>query len=186
MPWGGETLEAIRDRLPAGGGLTDTQLRAAAVPVSGPLTDTQLRASVLPMIQGAPAAADILCGFQSFTATTGATTLITVPAGRTWIGEIGASVDCAIAAASATAGQALAVFTTAGAGVTPAAGTYLAVEARAGANAATGAVGSSATNFACAAFVVVAPGGNSVTVQVASTNAGTSSRVDAFATGRLV
>ena len=30
-------------------GLTDTQLRAAAVPVSGPLTDTQIRAAALPV-----------------------------------------------------------------------------------------------------------------------------------------
>ena len=80
--------------------------------------------------QAAPATASILAGYQSFTSTTAATTLITIPAGKTWIGMIGASVDCAIAAASSTAGQALAVFTTAGANATPAAGTYFAVEAR--------------------------------------------------------
>lgn len=138
------------------------------------------------VVEGAPAAANILAGRQTFSATTAATTLITIPAGRTWIGTIGASVDCAIAAASATAGQAAATFTTAGAGVTPAAGTYFVVEARAGANAATGTVGSQDSNFGSMPFTVVAPGGNSVTIQVASTNAGTDSLVEAFASGRLV
>lgn len=33
-----------------GAGLTDAQLRAAAVPVSGPVTDTQLRAAPVPVL----------------------------------------------------------------------------------------------------------------------------------------
>jgi hypothetical protein len=155
--------------------LTDDQLRASAVSVSG--------SGAFSTQQAPPAAAAILAGRQTFTATTGATTLITVPAGKTWVGTIGASVDCAVAAASSTAGQATATFTTAGTNVTPAAGTYFVVEARAGANAATGAVGSSEANFGSVPFYVVAPAGNSVTIQVASTNAGTNSLVEAFASG---
>lgn len=155
--------------------------------IAGPLVVVGMSGgTAVPTVEGAPAAADILAGHQSFTATTAATTLITIPAGRTWAGTIGASVDCAVAAASATAGQAAATFTTAGVGVTPAAGTYFVVEARAGANAATGTGGSQAANFGSTPFTVVAPAGNSVTIQVASTNAGTNSLVEAFASGQLV
>lgn len=154
-------------------------------PVSGPITDAELRAAAVLVTQPSPTSANILNGFQTFTATTAATTLITVPAGRTWIGEIGSAVTVGIAAASATAGQARAVIATAGAGVTPSAGTQLAVEARTGANSATGTVGSQAANTARARLVVIAPAGNAVTVTVASTNAGTNSVVDAWAIGEL-
>jgi hypothetical protein len=125
-------------------------------------------------------------GFQTFTATTGATTLLTVAAGRTWVGTVGAACAVGIAAASATAGQARAVFATAGTGVTPAAGTVLAVEAKAGANAATGTVGSNGARTATMPLTIIAPAGNSVTVTVATTQAGTASVVDAWASGRYV
>ena len=132
------------------------------------------------------ASSDILNGHQAFTSTTGATTLITVPAGRSWRGSLHIVCDVAVAAASATAGQALGTITTAGTGVNPAAGTYLTCEARAGANAATGAVGSQGHNSVSVDdFIVVAPAGNAVTIQAASTNAGTSSRVSFSAIGRL-
>lgn len=131
-----------------------------------------------------PAAADVLAGTVSHTSTTAAATIITVAAGETWRGTIGISCDVGIAAASATAGQALGLITTAGTGVTPSAGTYLACEARAGANAATGTVGGSGSNsVVCQNFVVVAPVGNAVTIQGASTIAGTAGRVDFFAAG---
>lgn len=39
----------INTNTPAGGALTDTQLRATAVPVSGPLTDVELRATAVPV-----------------------------------------------------------------------------------------------------------------------------------------
>jgi len=151
--------------------------------------DVPARVSVtnpVPTTTSAPVAADIVNGFQTFAATTGATTLLTVAAGRTWVGSIGAACAVGIAAASTTAGQARAVFATAGTGVTPAAGTVLAIEAKAGANAATGTVGSNDSRTATMPLTVIAPGGNSVTVTVATTQAGTASVVDAWASGRYV
>lgn len=130
-----------------------------------------------------PVTADILDGYQTFTSTTGATTVITVSAGRTWVGTISAHVSCQEAAAGAVACQARAVFTTAGTNVTPAAGTYFACEAKNGANAASGLVGDGTSNFCSTPFTIVAPVGNTVTIQVASTNAGTASVVDASAIG---
>lgn len=43
------SLASIDSKTPAGGALTDAQLRASPVPVSGPLTDTQLRATPVPV-----------------------------------------------------------------------------------------------------------------------------------------
>lgn len=139
------------------------------------------------VLNGAPAAANVLAGYQSFTSTTAATTIVTVPAGRTWAGEINVNCVAAIAAASATAGQATGIITTAGANVTPTAGTYLGCDGRAGANAATGTVGSNGQDSADATdFVVIAPAGNAVTLQCTSTNAGNFSRVTCAANGRLI
>jgi len=140
----------------------------------------------VPTTTSAPVAADVVNGYQQFSVTTGATTLLTVAAGETWTGHIGASCAVGIAAASATAGRARAEFATAGTGVTPAAGTVLAVEAKSGANAATGTVGSNGNNNASMPLTVIAPAGNSVTVTVATTQAGTASTVDAWASGRYV
>lgn len=137
------------------------------------------------MAAGAVAAEDILTGRGTFEATTPATALVTVPAGRTWAGVVGASVSVGIAAGSSTPGRAGAVFSVAGAGAAPA-GDVFGMDAKAGANAATGTVGGSAANFGSAPLVVVAPAENDVTISVATTNAGTASLVDAFATGRLV
>lgn len=134
-----------------------------------------------------PPAADVLAGHVAHTSTTGATTIITVAAGETWRGTIGIVCDVANAAANSTAGQALGTITTAGTGVTPSAGTYLTCEARAGANAATGTVGSQGANAVSATdFVIVAPAGNSVTLQGASTIAGSAGRVAFFASGTYI
>lgn len=151
-----------------------------AVPVSGSVSIT----GSVGTTSASPAAADVIAGSVSHTSTTAAATIVTIAAGETWRGTIGISCDVGIAAASATAGQALGVITTAGTGVTPSAGTYLACEARAGANAATGTVGGSGNNsIICQNFVVIAPVGNAVTIQGASTIAGTAGRVDFFAAG---
>lgn len=133
-----------------------------------------------------PIVGDILMGRLTFTATTAATTLITVPAGRTWVGHVGASVACALTAAVTNAGRASAVISTAGTGVTPAAGDVFGVDALSGANAATGVVGNGSANSGSMPLTVAAPAGNSVTVQVACTCTGTTSRVDAYASGQLV
>jgi len=132
-----------------------------------------------------PATGDILSGYQTFTSTTVATTVITVPQGRTWVGTISANCSCAEAAAGTAQPQARAVFTTAGTNVTPAAGSYFAVDARSGANAAAGLVGSGGSNFGSTPFTITAPAGNSVTLQVTTTLAGTASVVDASAIGNL-
>lgn len=140
----------------------------------------------LPVSAPTPLAADVLAGRQVFTATTAATTLITIPAGRTWVGQVGASVATSVVAAATTAGRASAEISTAGTGVTPGAGVYLGVDALQGANAATGTVGGGNSNFGSTPLTVVAPAGNAVTVQVACTVTGTSGRVDAYASGALV
>jgi len=167
----------------------DSKSVAAVALFTVDANDAPTRVSVtnpVPTAPSAPVAAEIVTGYQTFTATTGATTLLTVAAGETWVGEIGAACAVGIAAASATAGQARAVFATAGTGVTPAAGTVFAVEAKAGANSATGTVGSSGSRTASMPLTVIAPVGNSVTVTVATTQAGTASIVDAWASGRYV
>ena len=130
-----------------------------------------------------PTAGDILDGYQTFTSTTSATTLITVTAGRTWVGTIGVNVACQEVAAGTATCQARGVITTSGTNVTPAAGTYLACEAKAGANAASGLVGDGSANYCAIPFTIVAPVGNTVLIQVATTNAGTASVVDASAVG---
>jgi hypothetical protein len=140
----------------------------------------------LDTVAGVPQAANILAGRQTFTSTTGATTIITIPAGRTWIGHVGASVSAAEVAAGTAQPQATATFTTVGTGVTPTAGTYLVIDARSGANAATGVVGDGITNFGDTVWIVAAPLANTVTIAVASTNVGTSALVDAYAFGMLV
>jgi hypothetical protein len=122
-------------------------------------------------------AATVLAGFQTFAATTGATTVITVPAGRTWSGWVSLSVTVANAGANAVAAAATGTLTTAGAGVTPAAGTYLRCDAFAGANVAAGTVGDQDASTVSMPFVVAAPAGNPVTLQATATIAGSAGQV---------
>lgn len=131
-----------------------------------------------------PASGNILVGRQSFTSTTGATTLITITAGKTWVGVLNANVDCSEAAAGTVACKANATFTTVGANITPAAGTYFVCEATGGANAATGTVGSQGDNYCSTPFTAICASG-SCTIAVASTNAGTASLVEASAIGNM-
>lgn len=116
-----------------------------------------------------PTSTDILSGYLQHTATTGAATVITVAAGRTFVGRVAVSVAASKAAAATGNGLVQALIATAGTNVTPAAGTIFAVSARIGANAATGTVGSQGSNFGSVPITVVAPAGNSVTVTLAST-----------------
>jgi hypothetical protein len=145
-----------------------------------PVTDAAVEAAIL----GVPAASDINAGFLSHTATTAAATLLTVPAGKVWVGEV--VISCALSKAAAASGEGVArgVIATAGANVTPPAGTRLACEAKAGANAATGVVGTQGNNSVRTKMIVVAPAGNAVTLTLASTitNA-TAGVVDASAIG---
>lgn len=140
----------------------------------------------LPIQTGTVAAADILCGRIATTATTAATTLITIPAGRTWTGTIGASVALSIAAGTTTAGQASAQLSVSGTNATPTPGIYLGVDARVGAPLATSTTGAQSSNFASAPITAIAPAGNAITIQVATTNVGTAALVDVFALGKLL
>ena len=140
----------------------------------------------LSVVTGAPAAANVLTGFQTFTATALATTIITVPAGRTWLGMLSAQSAVSVAAATAVAGSARAVISVAGAGSTPAAGALMAIEAMAAANAAGGTTGTQGSRNASNNFTIVAPAGNAVLVQVVPTISGTAGRVDAWAAGALI
>lgn len=132
-----------------------------------------------------PLAANILDGFQTFTATAGATTLITIPAGRVWVGEVDVNVACAETAAGAVQAQATAQIATSGAGVTPAAGIIATVQAVAGVNSATGTVGTQGHASNKFSLVVVAPVGNAVTLTVTPTVAGTFGSVNVSALGLL-
>lgn len=116
-----------------------------------------------------PTAADIVTGYLQHTATTGAATLLTVAAGRTWVGTVTVSVAGSKAAANTGNGLVSALIATAGTGVAPAAATVLAVSARVGANAATGTVGTQGANFGSMRMTIVAPAGNAVTLTLAST-----------------
>lgn len=140
----------------------------------------------LPIEEGKPPAADVLVGHLAHTATTAAAALVTIPAGRTWVGELVIACDLAVSAASAVSGNALGVVATAGAGVVPAAGTVATCEARAGANAATGTVGTQGANSIRLPLIVVAPAGNSVDLTLATTINATAGRVAAMASGRLL
>lgn len=133
--------------------------------------------------QGGIDPGDILNGFQTFAATTAATTIITIPAGETWQGNIFVSCAAGEVGAGAAQPQATAIISTAGAGAIPAAGNWIRVDAVAGANVAAGTVGDGATNAATIPFVAVAPAGNSITIQAASTNVGTFSQVSVSAIG---
>ena len=132
-----------------------------------------------------PAAANVLDGFNTTNATQAATTLITVPAGRTWVGTVTINCTAFANAASAVGATGTGIISTAGAGVTPVAGNYLRCDASVGGNAAGGTVGDGDANNTTSPMVVAAPAGNSVTIQIASTVAGAAGQVSASAIGLL-
>lgn len=136
-------------------------------------------------IETPTAAADVVAGFQTFAASGGPTTVITVPQGRTWVGTVTVQAASAEAAAGTVGATATGTVTTAGVGVTPAAGTYLRADAIAGANAAGGTTGSDASGFASLPMTVVAPGANNVTIQATAAITGTQGQVSVSAAGAL-
>lgn len=129
-------------------------------------------------------AANILIGFINTTASGGPTTVITIPAGRTWVGSVTVQCVCYNAAAVTSAAVATGVVTTAGTGVVPAAASYLRCDAVVGADAVGGLDGDQSEAFNTAEMYVVAPAGNSVTVAITSTVTGTG-RVNCTASGLL-
>jgi hypothetical protein len=157
------------------------QVAGVATSNGSRITDT----GVLSVFQAAPATANILVGHQAQTVTTVATTIITIPSNRTWVGTITVTCDVANTGAVTTVGQALGTITTVGANVTPAAGTYVTCEARCGANVATGTVGTQGQN-SITVPMVVNTGAATATLALASTQAGTNSRVAAICSGYLI
>lgn len=136
----------------------------------------------------APLAANVLNGVLEVFATTAATTVITIPAGRTWVGTVGAAVAVGNAATNAAAGACSASITTAGTGVTPTAGQVMGVYSYCGATGATSVAGTNGSNRMSMPLVVVAPAGNTVTVRAAVTCTGASAffAASVFASGQLV
>jgi hypothetical protein len=132
------------------------------------------------------AAADILDGIQQLNASGGPITLITIPAGRTWVGTIAIQVTCENDAAVATLGSVGASIATAGAGVTPAATNLLTVTAYAGKNAAGGTVGTSGSAQGSIEVTVIAPAGNSVTLTVLAAVAASNAIANFSAVGALL
>jgi hypothetical protein len=117
-------------------------------------------ASVL-MQNGTGSAANILDGLV-----TAAGTLLTVPAGRTWVGTIQANGTVTTATGGAQAAATVSV-ATAGAGVIPAAGTYVQLSLVAPASAASSS-GTAAAGEVDIQLQVVAPSANAVTLTVAN------------------
>lgn len=132
-----------------------------------------------------PQGADILDGMLTFSATTGNTGLITVPAGRTWSGVITIQCAATVTAAGTVAGQATGVVLTAGVGAIPAAGNWIRCDALAGANAAGGTVGADASATVTTPFTAQAPVGNSINISANTTIAGGPGQVNYTAVGAL-
>lgn len=127
----------------------------------------------------APATADILTGSAvAGPSSTTAVTIITIPAGRTWYGNIG--VECVNTANTAT-GRTRAMIQVNGTSVTPAAGTNLCVAVtHPGGNTAPSA------DAAVPFTYVVAPGGNSVTIQVKLDTSDANFEATGYANGVLL
>lgn len=131
-----------------------------------------------------PTAGDVLAANASVTSTTASTALITVSAGRTWVGTVCLSVAGSKAGAATGNGEVLASILTAGTNVVPAAGTYFEVDTAIGANVVAGTVGTNGANANCTQFTAVAPAGNTITVNYAATCTSTTAcRVSASANG---
>lgn len=119
----------------------------------------------------------ISVGAVSATNTAAAQTLLTIPAGRTWVGSI-ALAGTNSAAAGATA---IATIATAGTNVIPAAGPLLKVHCSTVGTTA----GLASQNNAISDVVVVAPAANSVTLTLTNSTA-TTFASDATAVGVLL
>lgn len=116
-----------------------------------------------------PDSSNILAGL----ATANSGTIITIPAGRTWIGSVTVSASVLVAVAGAAV-SASARVSTAGTGVIPAAGDYVRVDIG---SPTSGAAlnGTNGVGSTTAPLVVAAPAGNSVTLVLNVTNTTTQS-----------
>lgn len=133
--------------------------------------------------QNVPSAANVLDG----SATANGGTIITVPAGRTWIGTAGVSIDAANPPVTVNGRRTIGI-QTAGAGVSPAAGTtYVGASVNLPDTIAGAVMGESQTADAFSQMVVVAPAGNAVTMILVTATAGviTTSQLLGWAVGVL-
>lgn len=151
---------------------------AVTQPVSGTVT-ANAGTGIFTTKNFTPATADILTGSAvAGPNSTTAVTIITIPAGRTWYGNV--AVEC-VNTANAGTGRTRAMIQVNGTSVTPAAGTNLCV-------AVTHPGGNTAPSADAAApfTYVVAPGGNSVTIQVKLDTSDGNFEATGFANGVLL
>lgn len=125
-----------------------------------------------------PAVADILCGGVTVTNSTTATVFLTIPANRTWYGNIGVnSLDTATAAV----GFGTCVVTTTGANTTPVAGTILVKNTTH-----PGGTGSGGQSFSNIPFIWINTGASGATLTVTLSGAAATFTCNAFANGVLL
>ena len=157
-----------------------------ALSISG--TGPMVKGSSLSVVPDLIATADILDGFSTVMAA-GTTTLITIPAGRTWVGVVGLSAAITNNAAATSAASVGAQITTAnGTGVvTPAAGTYARIDAAAGQNAAGGTVGTQGSNSVAGQRLVVqaSVAGTALVQLVVTQSGGAGFQASGWAIGEL-
>lgn len=153
------------------------------------ITETSLSVDVNgnPTAVTAPTPTSILSGGTTQTGA-GSTTIITIPAGRTWIGAIGVTATAQNPPVTATGTLGVRI-STVGAGVVPAASTpYVACDVALDATV-TGALSGAngADNASNPHLAVVAPAGNSVTLSldISVTGTITSLQCRGWATGEL-
>lgn len=133
--------------------------------------------------QNVPLATNVLDG----SATANGGTIITIPAGRTWIGTAGVSIDAANPPVTANGRRTIGI-QTAGAGVSPAAGTnYVGASVNLPDTIAGAVMGESQTADAFSQMVIVAPAANAVTMIMVTATAGiiTTSQLLGWAVGVL-
>jgi hypothetical protein len=125
-----------------------------------------------------PSSADILCGGATVTASTTATTLITIPANRTWYGNLG--ITLLDTTSPGTGAFRTGVITTTGADTIPAAGTILCK--------ATVHLGdiTSPYLFCSVPFIWIFTGASGATVTVTNSSAAAALTSNAYANGVLL
>jgi hypothetical protein len=136
------------------------------------------------VVEPVPMAAQVLDAYSSVVATQAATTILTVPAGRVWQGQVTLECGSQEAAAGTVAAQAIGVLSVSGAAAPV--GNVLRADALAGANAAGGTVGADATGSNASPLVIVASATAPALLQLAATVAGTAGQVNASAVGLLL
>jgi hypothetical protein len=131
-------------------------------------------------------ASNILDGFQSVTATTAATTILTVPIGGIWVGTITIQCGVTVTGAVTTTGNAQCILSVSGAGATPAAGNYFQCNALAGANVVAGVTGTQGDVYLSSPFTIAAGGVAALLQSTVSITGATTGVSNVSAIGTLV